>query len=362
MKSNVKKIATAGLLSATLLVGSIGIAASANGTAYEDLKAAAFETVQQRNYTGKVNGKLIFDGEVLADITSVAEMSEDGSYNKNEGTVLGKSSTYEHGRNAEGFYVAEDGKVTMQEPFEVMFDEDGEYMGTQAIAYDEDGERIKININENGEHTFLKADVEEGTDPASGARTVTVRGGETPSEDEDLSIRTINTVYFEDDDRELSPSTKKLMGMVMDILVGDVKTHFTSSGDDVQVSLDGAQIPEIANVALNAFFESQGRYINYLEDDSFDAVFYDCLKTLSEGKDMHFKSVSYTGSLDGGMLSDNTAKAVIVGTDKNGNAHELVIDITADVTNVGTTQVTDMAEIYGKGAEAYDSGAADESN
>ena len=332
MKSSLKKIATAGLLSASLVIGSVGVVAYANGNAYENFKEAVFNSMDIQNATSKVDGTVRFDGETIASVNTISEMGDMEFYSKVETSVSGETNTYEISHDGEMFYAAENGKLTKMEGMNFAYREDGTIIGSGI-----DGE-LSFQIEENG---------------APGGRMFTVTAGEPLSEDEleDSDAYESRAVFttVATPDQELTPSTKKLMEMVADILAGDIKTHFTGSGDKVQVNLEGAQIPEIMNVALNALAETNNKDMHYTDPDSLEGVLFDAMTGMDIAKELRFKSASYTGELTDGILSMNSARLVITGTDKSGNIHEIEIEFTGELSEIGTTVATDLSALYGEG-------------
>ena len=73
---------------------------------------------------------------------------------------------------------------------------------------------------------------------------------------------------------DASSSKAKLGEMILDTLVGDVKNQFVVDGDTISVNLEGAQIPELAKLAISAATED----VNNKKSDNKGMVGKDGLK------------------------------------------------------------------------------------
>ena len=74
-----------------------------------------------------------------------------------------------------------------------------------------------------------------------------------------------------------SSSKSKLEEMIVDTLVGDVKNQFVVDGDTISINLEGAQIPELAKLAISAAVEEKNNEkVNNkskAENDNFKEAF-----------------------------------------------------------------------------------------
>jgi len=132
-----------------------------------------------------------------------------------------------------------------------------------------------------------------------------------------------------------SSSTMKLVEMVTDLLVGDVKTHFTGSGDTVSVNLEGAQIPELLNVAASAMVE-QSTNNSGKTSREYD-FFGDMFENLSITQNVQVKSIGLEAELKDGYTTKNIITIVLTGADSSGTVHEIELNCTADIGNIGVT-------------------------
>jgi len=132
-----------------------------------------------------------------------------------------------------------------------------------------------------------------------------------------------------------SSSTTKLMEMVTDLLVGDVKAHFTGSGDTISVNLEGAQIPELLNVAASAMVEQSANQSGKMsgEDDFSNNAF----ENLSITQNVQVKRISLEAELKDGYTTNNVITIVLTGTDSSGTGHEIELFCTADISDIGST-------------------------
>ncbi len=140
------------------------------------------------------------------------------------------------------------------------------------------------------------------------------------------------------DSRELdeSSSTLKLMEMVVDTFVGDVKNQFVKDGDTITVNLEGAQIPELARLGISAMMENTDRINENHSNDETSAAFFNRIPQLTT---IDVKSLSMTADVKGGYLVNNQFKAVIAGIDAKGVSHELEMIMNLDVTDINSTVV-----------------------
>lgn len=142
-----------------------------------------------------------------------------------------------------------------------------------------------------------------------------------------------------------SSSSMKLMEMVTDLLVGDVKTHFTGSGNTISVNLEGAQIPELLNVAASAMVEQSANKPGRTSGE-YD-LFGDVFENLPITKNVQVKRISLDGELQDGYATNNVITIVISGADSNGTTHEIELICKADISNIGST-APDTIDTTGK--------------
>ncbi|MHB8065834.1 MAG: hypothetical protein ACYDG2_24995, partial [Ruminiclostridium sp.] len=144
--------------------------------------------------------------------------------------------------------------------------------------------------------------------------------------------------YKKQRDIQESPNMTKLMEMMADLVMGDVKNQFVANGDTISVSLTDAQIPELANVAMAAFSEMSGKY---------DAHNYSQYKNKSFGADMAnifpitqdaaIKSVKVNATLKDGRIAAMDMNLVMTGQDKDGKTVSVETTVNGTVSELGTT-------------------------
>jgi len=132
-----------------------------------------------------------------------------------------------------------------------------------------------------------------------------------------------------------SPSEVRLTEMFADILVGDIRTHFTRSGDTISVNLEGAQIPEILNMAASAAMErSEARPDRaHHEGNHFGDVF----KTMPINSDVQIRRIGVETELNGRLLGDSTFTLLVTGMDSDGNLQEIEMIFNASFSDIGGT-------------------------
>lgn len=135
---------------------------------------------------------------------------------------------------------------------------------------------------------------------------------------------------------DVPTSSTKLMGMVTDLLVGDVKTHFTSSGEIISANLSGAQIPELANVAFSAMLEQNGNRITLYEGS---VGYADILSSIPIQKDAVIKSVHLEAVVTNGDIAGQDIVLILAGTDADGTSREVEFTIKTETSNIGATDV-----------------------
>jgi hypothetical protein len=142
-------------------------------------------------------------------------------------------------------------------------------------------------------------------------------------------------------------SKTKLGEMVLDTLVGDVKNQFVVDGDTISVKLEGAQIPELAKLAISAAVEEKNsKKANDKVDAGKDGM-KEAFNTIPNLKNVDIKSLSMTAKVDGNNLTDNAFKIVITGEDESGVTHEFEVSSDFVITDVNSTKV-DSIDTTGK--------------
>jgi len=144
-----------------------------------------------------------------------------------------------------------------------------------------------------------------------------------------------------------SSSKSKLGEMVLDTLVGEVKNQFVVDGDTISVNLEGAQIPELAKLAISAATEEANNKKDFNKgEDSKDGL-KDALKSITNLKNVDVKSLSMTAKVNGSTLTDNAFKIVITGEDESGVSHEFEVSADTTISGVNSTKA-DSIDTTGK--------------
>lgn len=146
---------------------------------------------------------------------------------------------------------------------------------------------------------------------------------------------------------DASSSRAKLGEMVLDTLVGDVKNQFVVDGDKISVKLEGAQIPELAKLAISAAVEEQNDKKSYNKGEFANDELRKAISDIPTLKKVDIKSLSLTAKVDGNTLSENDVKVVITGEDEKGVSHEFELSVNTAVSNVNSTKA-DSIDTTGK--------------
>ncbi|WP_088188467.1 hypothetical protein [Desulfosporosinus sp. FKA] len=138
-----------------------------------------------------------------------------------------------------------------------------------------------------------------------------------------------------------SSSTVKLAGILADTLVGDVKNQFVENGQTISVKLEGAQIPELARLAISAAAErsNQAEDLNANDLQGKDAILKPVLAKMPKLNNIDIKSLAMTATVNGSTLEANSFTIAITGNDVKGVSHELDMNLNTKITNVGNTQI-----------------------
>lgn len=148
-----------------------------------------------------------------------------------------------------------------------------------------------------------------------------------------------------------SSSTVKLAEVVVDTLVGDVKNQFVQDGQTISVNLKGAQIPQLARLAISAVAENSDRMGH--GNNQKDADMKSMMAAIPKLTNIDVKSIAMTATVDGTTLKDNKVTIVITGQDAQAVSHELNITLNGDISNVGNTTV-DTIDTTGKQVQTID--------
>jgi hypothetical protein len=144
-----------------------------------------------------------------------------------------------------------------------------------------------------------------------------------------------------------SSSKTKLGEMIIDTLVGDVKNQFVVDGDTISVNLEGAQIPELAKLAISAAAEEQNNKKDNNKGEVGKDGLKDALKSIPNLKNVDIKSLSMTAQVDGNNLTDNAFKILITGEDESSVTHEFEVSSDFAITDVNSTKA-DSIDTTGK--------------
>jgi len=220
-----------------------------------------------------------------------------------------------------------------------------------------------FSVKDNGNTTISEAGVEklEGVNNSSNTKITTGSttkevetsriDGQTIVKDGEIYYSGTNNDKMKNKNMEKkideSSSKTKLGEMIIDTLVGDVKNQFVVDGDTISVNLEGAQIPELAKLAISAAVEEKNnKKVNDKVEAGKDGL-KDALNTIPNLKNVDIKSLSMTAKVDGNNLTDNAFKILITGEDESSVTHEFEVSSDFAITDVNSTKA-DSIDTTGK--------------
>lgn len=136
-----------------------------------------------------------------------------------------------------------------------------------------------------------------------------------------------------------SPNSMKLMEMVTDLIVGNAKNQFTGSGDHISMNLEGAQIPEIVNVAVAAISERT-------ENRPHNSEFTEYLN-VEDVENLKVQRISVEADLENNQIAGQDVTIVLKGFDKDGEVQELELSYQLNYSKIGETSPAGI-DITGK--------------
>jgi len=142
-----------------------------------------------------------------------------------------------------------------------------------------------------------------------------------------------------ENDFSANSSTVKLAEMLTDTIVGDVRNQFVTDGQNISVNLEGAQIPELARLAVSAVAENIDKVDKNISNEggNLDESMTSIMNTVPKLTNIDVKSISMNATVDGNTLKNNEFTIVISGNDADGASHELSFLVSAEISNVGNT-------------------------
>lgn len=145
---------------------------------------------------------------------------------------------------------------------------------------------------------------------------------------------------YEENNEKDSAGGEKIMNTITDVLVGDIKNNFTRNGDNVSLSLEKSQIPELLNVAVSSMVEEKTDRVEKDKKHNDIAEMKDIETAINQidiTKNAQVKSVNLDAKLENGVIKENIIKMVITGNDDKGEAKEVEVTIDAEISNIGNT-------------------------
>ncbi|MCQ4088241.1 hypothetical protein [Saccharibacillus sp. JS10] len=270
-------------------------------------------------------------GLVLTASVGAAAYAKGNAYDDFKAAVV-KTSKIENSTLNSNIQVTQNGKVTASGKVEWQSAGENQYSSGQFTV---GGKTVDTEQSTSGDQTVLR----EG--------------------DQYYSIDHSEFGMMEDshDSFESSPSAIRLAEAASDLLIGDVKNRFTENGDTIKLSLTDAQIPELANLALNAVLEASAQHekqFGYDENDDSAAGFDIDKKALfpivSNGR---VESVQLEAKVADGTITAIQTKITVSGLDESGKNIKVEASIDSTLSNIGNTKPKTM-DVKGKKVETFD--------
>ncbi|NGZ77609.1 hypothetical protein [Saccharibacillus alkalitolerans] len=168
------------------------------------------------------------------------------------------------------------------------------------------------------------------------------------------SVDAPNAADREDKDFEASPSALRLAEAASDLLLGDIKNRFTESGDTITLNLTDAQIPELANLAMNAMLEAGAKHgeDRLSEETQWQAEWdgFDHAALFPIASDGRVESVRLEAAVKDGAISTIKTTVGVSGLDEKGQKIELEASVDSAFSKVGSTVPQDI-DVTGKTVE-----------
>ena len=143
---------------------------------------------------------------------------------------------------------------------------------------------------------------------------------------------------FEEADTSLTPAQDRLMNALIDLVAGDTKSQFRTEGDTVSIHLEGAQIPELGQLAVSVVEEQMKK--EFEDTRSFksnDPVHQVCQELGLDLKNLTLEVIHAELTFEESQIRSLSAQIVISGMDSNGVKHMLEIDGEVLQSDIGTT-------------------------
>lgn len=291
-KRRFKAIAASAVVGCLLLSVSV-TAFATSGSGYENYKDAVKSTMFTENATVNAQFEVKDNGAIILSGNSIQKLVKESSSSKSNIIIDGIAKSYETSE-ADG-----------------------------SLIVNADGTYYSASDNEK--------DVEKNDD----------KNNKENNEEKDISANS---------------STVKLAELLTDTIVGDVKNQFVTDGQNISVNLEGAQIPELARLAVSAAAENMDKVDNKISNDgeNLDVSMKSIMDAVPKLTNIDVKSISMNAVVDKNTLKNNGFTVVITGEDANGVSHEISVLVSAEISNVGST-VTDVIDTNGKEVKSLES-------
>lgn len=209
---------------------------------------------------------------------------------------------------------------------------------------------VKINSSANAMSQVTTAKTSAGSQTFSTYR----QDGKNISKDSSSDVYTVvenNHKNFKKKDKAENPEVQKSMEVVIDTLVGNMKDKVTvtDNGDGTKkssISLNENEVTPLVN-ALTSM--AVARDNNEQMNNDKKAEFANLKNVIPQLQgDIKVKSVEVNGDINkDNTIKDEVAKIVISGTDAQGKAHEITVNVNLNLSNINST-TPDTVNLTGK--------------
>jgi hypothetical protein len=226
---------------------------------------------------------------------------------------------------------------------------------------------LKVSINDNGSDlVYMTSNFKINSSANTRSEVTTVKtssgsqtfstyrqDGKNISKDSSSDVYTVmeNNKNFNKKDKAENPELQKSIEVVIDTLVGNMKDKVTvtDNGDGTKkssISLNENEVTPLANALTSMALVRSSDKQMHNDKKAELANLKNVIPQLQS--DIKVKSVDVTGDINkDNTIKDEVAKIVITGTDAQGKAHEITVNVNLDLSNINST-TPDTVDLTGK--------------
>lgn len=208
---------------------------------------------------------------------------------------------------------------------------------------------VKINSSANARSEVTTVKTSSGSQTFSTYR----KDGKNISKDSSSDVYTVveNNKNFKKKDKAENPEMEKSMEVVIDTLVGNMKDKVTvaDNGDGTKkssISLNENEVTPLVNALTSMALVRSSDEQMHNDKKAELANLKNVIPQLQS--DIKVKSVEVNGDINkDNTIKDEVAKIVITGTDAQGKAHEITVNVNLNLSNINSTS-PDTVDLTGK--------------